>query len=175
MFKSNSKGLPIKEAVVALLIFLFTSSGIITLKIAEAMPFLLLPFVICVAMYKGEVIGLFFGLFCGILADIGFVNDTVFNTVFLSVTGFLIAVLVKYYFNRNLPALIVMTIIVSFLYYGIKWLFGCYFPDVQGKMYFLLNISLPSAFYTSLFSLPFYFLEKYLTKNKKKKSEIKPE
>lgn len=175
MFNSNRKDLPIKETVIAVLIFLFTSSGIITLKIAGAMPFLLLPFAICVAMYKGEVIGLFFGFFCGILADIGFVNDTVFNTVFLSITGFLVAVAVKYFFNRNLPALIVMTIIISFLYYGIKWLFGCYFPDVQGKIYYLLNISLPSAFYTSFFSLPFYFLEKYLTKNKNKKSEIKSE
>lgn len=172
MFSSNNKGLPIKEVIVAFLIFLLTGSGLVTLKIAGVMPFLLLPFVICVAIFKGEVIGLFFGLFCGILADISFAGDTVFNTVFLSVAGFLVGVSVTFFFNRNLSSLIVITILVSFLYYGIKWLFVCYFPDVQGKMYFLLNVSLPSAFYTSFYCLPFYFLEKYFTANKKKKSEL---
>ncbi len=158
---SKTNGFPVKETVLAVLIFLFTSSGLITLKIATATPFLLLPLVVAVAMYKGEAIGLFFGLFCGILADISFVNDTVFNTIFLSVCGFLVGVSVNFFFNRNVWAYIVATVIAAFLYFFIKWLVACYLPDVQGKMYYLLNISLPSAFYTSFFCLPFYFFEKH--------------
>ncbi len=157
---SKTNGIPIKETVLAVLIFLFTGSGLITFKIATATPFLLLPLVVAVAMYKGEVIGLFFGLFCGILADIAFVNDTVFNTIFLSVCGFLVGISVTFFFNRNIWAYIVATVITAFLYFAIKWLVACYLPDVQGKMYYLLNISLPSAFYTSLFCIPFYFLER---------------
>lgn len=172
MFDEKKFRFPTFAVCTSVLIFLFHYTGLISIKIGNASPFLFVPLVVAVGMYYGEVTGLFFGLFVGLLADTSATSSYCFNTLFLSIAGFLAGLLVTFLFNFNFQASIALSVLASFLYFGIKWLVFFFFPDVQGKMYFLLQHSLPSAFYTSAFIIPFFFAEKYFANKYKRKNNV---
>ncbi len=148
------------EALIALFAVLLQQTGLFDLTIKNATPFYLLPITVAVAMFYGETRGLAFGFCAGMLADSVAVQSTVYNMVFLSIVGFAVGIMAEHIFNKNLPAAGTLSLITSALYFGIIWIFDLLLPDVLGKIYYLLNVSVPSAVYTSLFILPMYYFEK---------------
>lgn len=172
MFDEKKYRFPTFACVAAVLIFLFHYTGLINIKIGNASPYLFVPLVVAVAMYYGEITGMFFGLFVGLLADTAATSSYCFNTIFFSFAGFAVGILVAYLFNFNFQASLALSVLASFLYFGIKWLIFFVFPDVQGKIYFLFQHALPSAFYTSVFIIPLFFAEKHFADKYKRKNNI---
>lgn len=172
MFDEKKLRFPYFAVIAGVIFFLFHYTGLISFKIGNASPFLFVPLVVAVAMYYGELTGLFYGLFAGLLIDTSASSSFCFNTVFLMLAGFIVGILAEFLFNVNFKASLALSIIVSFFYFGAKWIVFYFIPDVQGKIYFLLQYSLPSAFYTCAFIVPFFFAEKYFADKYKRKNNI---
>lgn len=167
MFTQKKRRFPLYESIIAFIIYLFHYTGLIDITIFHASPLILLPLTVAVAMFYNELTGLVFGVACGFAIDAVAASTSVFNTLLFMFIGFAVGLLAKQIFNRNLPGAIALTIMAEIVYFGLKWVATCIIPDVQGKVYYLLWHLTPSAVYTLLFIIPFYFLEKRLHREKK--------
>lgn len=168
MFIEKKHRIPWREAIIGFAVYLFHYTGLIDITIYGASPLILLPLTVAVAMFYDELVGLVFGIICGFAIDAVAGSSSVFNTVTFMFIGFAVGLLAKRIFNRNLPGAIALTFISALVYFGIKWIITAIIPDVQGKVYYLFWHLTPSAVYTVLFILPFYFFEKRLHTEKKK-------
>lgn len=168
MFIEKKRRFPLWEALLALFIFLFHYTGLIDVTVRGASPLILLPLTVAVAMFYDEPVPLIFGTVCGIAIDAVAGSSACFNTLTFMLISFGIGLLSKRIFNRNLAGSIALTVIASIIYFGAKWLFFAIIPDVQGKVYYLFWHLTPSAVYTVIFILPFFYLEKRLHREKKK-------
>ncbi|MBR2044025.1 MAG: rod shape-determining protein MreD [Clostridia bacterium] len=164
MFIEKKRRFPLWEALIALFIYLFHYTGLIDVTIRGASPLILLPLTVAVAMFYDEHVSLIFGAVCGMSIDAVAGSSACFNTLTFTLISFGIGLLAKRIFNRNLAGSIALTVIASVIYFGAKWLFFAIIPDVQGKVYYLFWHLTPSAVYTVIFILPFFYLEKALTK-----------
>lgn len=169
MFIEKKRRVPLWEALIGIAVYLFHYTGLIDITVYSASPLILLPLTVAVAMFYDELVGLVFGLVCGFAIDAVAGSTSVFNTLLFMFIGFAVGLLAKRIFNRNLPGAIALTFIATIVYFGLKWVTSAIIPDVQGKVYYLLWHLTPSAVYTVLFILPFYFLEKRLHREKKEK------
>lgn len=143
-------------AVLCLGILILQSTGLATLKIGNASTVLMLPATILAGFYFKEYTGAVFGFAFGALTDV-YSSTLCFNTVALTVAGFISGALVSRLFNSNLAAISVMNIGGTALYFFFKWLCVYAFSDpVPG--YVLLHFILPSAVYTAVCGLLMYFI-----------------
>ncbi len=149
---------------VFILIHLLTYNPFFTLKIGNAVPVMTLAATVSVAFYFGEWWGFTAGILSGIFADAVTNGSYCFNAVILLLVGLLSGVLLRKYLNRNIFSAVALSGISSGIYFFLKGLFfiGDY-GALQGAEYLLLH-SLPSAVYSALFIIPFYFLGKLIKK-----------
>ncbi|MEE0947017.1 MAG: rod shape-determining protein MreD [Acutalibacteraceae bacterium] len=169
MFIEKKRKFPYLEAIIGFVLFIFHYTSLIDVTVRTASPFILLPLCVAVSMYYGEFTGLIFGLVCGIFCDSVSSGTVCFNTLILMLLGFFIGILAKNIFNRNFPAALVLSLIACATYFLIKWCVFYLSGDVEGKVYYLLWFLAPSAFYTALFIIPFYYFEKWIHGELKKK------
>ena len=165
MSKNKISRFPVSECIIAFIIYVLHYTDLLDISVYHASPIILLPITVGVAMFYDELTGLIFGLSCGCAMDA--VTGGVYNTLFFMLMGFIVSLLAQRIFNKNLPGAIALTFISTFFYYGILWFTDFFIPDVQGKVYILLWHYFPSAVYTVLFIIPFYFFEKKLRKAKR--------
>ncbi|MEE0840051.1 MAG: rod shape-determining protein MreD [Acutalibacteraceae bacterium] len=167
MFIERKRKIPYIEALIAFALYLFHYTSLVDITVYTASPFILLPLLVAVAMFRGELVGLIFGAVCGFACDAVSSQTMCFNTLAFMFTGFFVGLLAKNIFNRNFPAAIVLSVLTCAAYFFIKWCIYYLLPDIQGKVYYLLWHLAPSALYTAIFIIPFYFLEKRLLREKK--------
>lgn len=173
MFIEKKRSMPWWEALIALIIYLFHYTGLIDISVYSASPLILLPLTVAVAIFYDELVGLVFGLVCGFAIDAVAGSTSVFNTLLFMFIGFAVGLFARRIFNSNLPGAIALTFIATAVYFGLKWLTTAIIPDVQGKVYYLFWHLTPSAVYTVIFIIPFYFLEKFIHKEKKRNDKLK--
>ncbi len=172
MFIEKKRRFPYWEALIGLIIYIFHYTGLIDITIYSASPLILLPLTVAVAMFYDQLVGLVFGVCCGFAIDAVSGSTSVFNTLVFMFIGFGVGLLAQRIFNRNLPGAIALTFFAVIAYFGLKWVFFAIIPDVQGKVYYLFWHLTPSAVYTVLFILPFYFLEKRLHRQKNRNDKL---
>ena len=171
MFTEKRQAFPLIESILAFLIFILHYTSLIDISIYTASPLILLPLCIAVAMFRGELTGIIFSLICGLACD-SISSSTSFNTLVFMFTGFFVGLLAKNIFNRNFRGALALALISSAFYFGLKWILEYFITDVQGKVYYLLVYTVPSAFYTSLFIIPFFLLQKWIMTEKKSKTKL---
>lgn len=167
MAKNKISRFPVREGIIAFIIYIFHYTDLLDISVYHASPLILLPITVGVAMFYDELTGLIFGLCCGCAMDA--VTGGIYNTLFFMLMGFIVSLLSQRIFNKNLPGAITLTSISTLIYYGLLWFIDYLLPDVQGKVYILLWHYFPSVIYTVLFIIPFYFYEKKLRKVAPKK------
>lgn len=172
MFAEKKKSFPIIESIIAVVVFILHYTSLIDISIYNASPFILLPLCISVAIFRGEVTGLVFSSLCGIACDSVASSTSIFNTIAFVLIGFLAGILSKNIFNKNMKGTLVLSLVFSSSYFALKWFIFYFLPDVQGKTYHLLWSIVPSAFYTALFIIPFFFLERWILKEKVSKDKL---
>lgn len=146
--------------------FAITYTTLIPIRIANATPTPLIALVIAYSYFYGETRGFTVGLIVGIFAD-GVAADTVgFNAIMLAVIGMLAGALVKKYLNKNIYSAVFLSVIGSGVYHFAKWLVFYAFSGIQGIGNYLMMYILPSAVYSALFIIPFYFLGKLFIKKR---------
>jgi len=129
------------------------------LQVFGIKPQLILPAVICIAMYEGEFIGGLFGVLGGLLCDMA--SNAIFGfysiqlLVICVTVGLLIIYLIK---NNELNALLLCAGVL--LYFAVTeyfFYFGMW--NYEGSWILLFRKMLPTAIYSLLFAPFFYRLE----------------
>lgn len=135
-----------------------------SLKIGTAFPVLLVPAVMVIACFLREWSGFVSGLLCGIALDTVTNGTQYFNTLTLMLLGTAVGLIFKLLLNRNIKAMIIVSILGSLLFFLLKWLFLDLLRGDPSALTILVKYHLPSAVYTSLFVIPFFYYVRYLCK-----------
>ncbi len=151
-------------SVFGFMLYLLDSTGVMTLKIGTAHPVLLIPFLVATAMAAREWVGLLFGAIFGIMLDITAASSFCFNLVILLLIGCICGLLCSYVVNDNIFSAIVLSLSAGLFYFLAKWLWFYIFSGRGEALNYLITYALPSAAYTALFILPFYYLVKFVSK-----------
>ncbi len=133
-------------------------------KIASVLPLAVLPLVICVGVFNNETVGFVFGLFAGLLCDITSAAYDGWNAILLALIGLGVALLTEYLFNDRLVTTLILSGGFAAVYYLLYWLFFILSGKYDGAWLYLMRFSLPAALYTWAFTLPFYYLIRYVRK-----------
>lgn len=155
-------------AIFFVIIILHLSSAI-DISIKNAVPFTVLPLLVAYSVFSTPLKSFFVGLVCGICVDSVAVGAYCFNTFFLMLTALIVCLTANNLFNKNIWAALVISLITAILYFMLNWLIF-YMPSMKAEenLTYILSYGFPSAVYTALFVLPFYYLFKYLNAFTKK-------
>lgn len=148
----------------AFLLFIMQKVEGLSLKIGTATPVLLLPMLIVISCFLKEWVGFWFGLVFGIALDVFMADSRIFNTVAFILIGVGAGLLFHYFFNRNIKAVIIGGFIICFAYFLLKWLFLTFFFGDDSAFLVLFKYEIPSAIYSALFVIPFFYFVKRLCK-----------
>lgn len=145
---------------IVLILFHYSGKGI---KIMNANPFSPMALLVAFIMFSSEVSGVIAGIFIGIMLDSVAATPIGFNTVTFIIISFLATMAAHYLFNRNLRSAIALCLICAAGYFLARWLVGFAFSgDVAGSFNYLLRYAALSAVYTTVFVIPFFYIEKKL-------------
>ncbi len=150
--------------IFSFMIFVLQRISGLSLKISTATPVLLLPLVIVIACFLKEWVGFWFGFASGVMLDIFMADSRIFNTIAFIVIGLGAGLLFHYLFNRNIKAVVLGGLAVCFVYFFFKWLFLSVFMGDPSAFKILFKYEIPSAIYSSVFLIPFFFLVRNLCK-----------
>ena len=140
-------------------------SNLFSLKIGNASPVIIIPFLIIVSFYSGMWRGVFFAFIYGIYMDAVAADTLCFNTLVLGFIICICGILITYFFNRYISSVLLLSLCASVAYFGLKWLFLFLFAGIEHNLDYLFYYAFPSAIYTAIFALPFYYIAKFLNKN----------
>ncbi len=145
-------------------LFLLDSTSILTLKIGNAHPILLIPLLVATAMAAREWIGLIFGACFGILLDTVGAETLCFNMIMLTLIGCICGLLCSYYVNDNIYAAVTLSFFSNLFYFVLRWFFFYVCAGRDEVFSYLWRYCLPSVFYNTLYIIPFYLLIKHISK-----------
>lgn len=112
---------------------------------------LLIPAVVCIAMFERDIPGMLFGLFAGTLWDI-FASGNNFNALYLLIVGFACGTLINTVMRNNVVTASLLSAAFITLYSVGYWLFHFVFAGVDSAAHMLLRYYLPGMLYTLLFA-----------------------
>lgn len=142
-------------------VILFETTGLVDISIKNATPLLLLPLITAFAVFSTVTQAAAVGLVCGAFLDSVSYGSFCFNSIALLVLSVLAYLIANNLFNKNLKSSIVLSLIISAIYFLALWAvfhtFGKTFVDSFG---YLFRYAFPSAVYSAIFVIPFYFLYK---------------
>lgn len=164
MQKNNRKRWSfIINAFCIIALFILRYSSLLTLKIGQASPITLIPFVIAVSIFWGSGYGAVAGFFSGVLMDGVLTDSSCFNTIALMFLGALCGVLSSHYLNKNIKSAICLSLGGVFAYLFLKLTIFYSFKEISIGAEYFASYFIPTIFYTALFIIPFYFLERKLS------------
>ena len=152
----------IVNAVILLLLFILRYTGLATLTIGQASPITLIPFVAAFALFYGELKGAALGFAAGALMDSCVTTSSFFNTLIMLFIGLVCGILANYYLNKNIKAAICLSLGASFFYLFARLIIFYSFRGISVDAEYYGYYFIPTVFYTAIFIIPFYFLEKKL-------------
>lgn len=117
---------------------------------------LLIPAVVCIAMFERDIFGLVFGLFAGCLWDV-FSSGASYNALFLMAAGFICGTLINTIMRNNVVTAGILSFGAITVYNIVYWLFNYVFSGLDSAAYMILRYYLPSIIYTAVF-IPVMFI-----------------
>lgn len=142
---------------------LFHSTNIIPIAIKGAVPFVPLAFLTALCMFTQETSAVLAGLLVGTLTDSFSATSICFNSIILMIVSLFTALIVHYFFNNNIRSAIALCIICSLFYFAVRWFFTYAFSVSQAEsLIYIFKYAIPSAIYTTVFIIPFYYLERFI-------------
>lgn len=163
-FKS-SVAIRVLTTLTFVFVCLFFSIGAIDLSIKNATPFTVLSLLTAYALFVSPTRSAVVGLAVGIFLDSTSGSTHCFNSIALMLITLFVCLIANNIFNKNLKASLIISLLaaVSYfvLYWGFFYIIGC---SLRESLTYLINYGLPSAVYTAIFILPFYYLFKFFQK-----------
>ncbi len=157
--ETQRKNLIIRRICLALILLLLSvlqnTDGLFP-QIFGVRALLLIPCVVCIAMYERDVWGMVFGLFAGALWDV-FASGASYNALFLLAVGFGCGTLINTIMRNNIVTATLLTFISALFYNIIYWLFHFVVAGTDSAAFMLLRYYLPCILYTVILT-PLLFL-----------------
>ncbi len=127
-------------------------------------PILVLPACICIAVYEGEFAGGLFGFFFGIFCDS--TSETVFgfNAFVFLVLCVCAGLATIYIFRRSTMNIMLLCLGAVFFRSALEYFFGFILYGYENLVPFFYTEVAPQVVLTSIFSLPFCLLFRWLHK-----------
>jgi rod shape-determining protein MreD len=150
--------------IVFIFIFVFQFTPFLLPKIFDVGPLLLIPAVICIAMFEGESAGAAFGVIAGLLWDSQSGRLFGFNCLFLMMFGLAVGLLIQNLFRNTVVSTLLFTLFSTIILELLTWYF---FYNLYGDNqigFALLQIILPTTIYTLILTIPIYIGFKKLSK-----------
>ncbi|MDO4607918.1 MAG: hypothetical protein Q4B40_01850 [Clostridia bacterium] len=140
-------------------------NGVFTLKIATANPMLPISLFVVICMFCSELSSVISGMIIGVFMDSVVATPAGFNAIFLMILGISIALIVRHLFNNNIMSAIALCLMSATAYFLLRWLFCFAFSvSFSETLTYLMQTAFPSVLYTTVFTVPFYYLERFLYK-----------
>ena len=117
---------------------------------------LLIPAVVCIAMFERDMAGMFFGLFAGALWDMN-AGGASFNALYLLAVGFICGTLINTVMRNNIVTATLLCSVFIPLYHIGYWFFHFVVGGLDSGRYMFLRYYLPGIGYTLLFA-PIMFI-----------------
>jgi cell shape-determining protein MreD len=165
MHKKKHPFIILLNILIFLLVLLFYYTGILPLSIKGITPLLILPLLTAFAIYHSPITSALIGLACGIFMDACAIGAYCFNAIVLLLIATFVAVTSNNLFNKNIQSAVVLSLITSAFYFVLQWI--CFHTDnvnLNDTFIYLLKYAFPSAFFSAVFILPFYYLYRYFHK-----------
>lgn len=151
------------HTVVAFFVILFTLTGTIDISIGKATPLLLIGMITAFSVFSKALPAALMGFAAGACLDSIQTGAVCFNTATLMVISVGVWLISNYLFNKNIQSAITLSLIMSGLYFLLRWAVFFIKPlSVQESMSYLLSYAVPSAIYSAAFIIPFYYFYKFL-------------
>lgn len=148
-------------------VIMFDSNPLVDISIRNATPLIILPLITAFSVFGSSRVSAAVGFFAGALLDSTAGGTYCFNTICFFVIGIGVYLAANNLFNKNVYAVTALALITATLYYTIYWLtFMAFGVGIENSLIYLLSYGLPSAFYSTVFIFPFYYLYKYFYKLK---------
>lgn len=138
---------------------------LITIAIGKANPMAPLALLVAMSFFCGETTACFSGLIMGILVDSMASTKSFFNMIVFFMIGLFVTLIVRFLFNNNIRSCVAVCAISGVFYFVARWL--CFFAfsiPISQSFRYLFAYAFPSAIYTTVFAIPFYYLQKFLFK-----------
>lgn len=150
--------------LLAVLTAIFQHTPGFNLGIGRLSPMLLVPFVVCVAMYERSLMGLFIGLLSGVLWDFATSGADGMFTLMLTVIGFSVGVLTTFYLRNRLITAVLLSFASSAAVSVAYWMISVLRKGYDGTWEILFTHFLPLAVYSALFVFLYYYLVGFIVR-----------
>lgn len=134
------------------------------LTVGNLSPMLLVPLVVCVAMYERSLAGLFMGLLSGLLWDFATSGADGMFTLMLTVIGFGIGMLITLHLRNRLVTAVVLSFASSLAVSVAYWAVTILRKGYDGTWEILFTHFIPLAAYSALFVFVYYYLVGFIIK-----------
>ncbi len=117
---------------------------------------ILIPAVVCMAMYERDIWGMLLGLFAGALWDIT-ASGASFNALYLLTVGFVCGTLINTIMRNNVVTAMILSTLATLIYNIGYWAVSFVGGGMDNSGFILVRYYLPSILYTMLF-IPLTFI-----------------
>ena len=165
LYKKSHPFITIFTILIVFGIIILDSAKGFDISIKTATPFLLLSLLLAFTIFGNVMKSAVLGLILGACADSVASGSYCFNTIALLIIGTAACLCANNLFNKNIKATVALSFVFSVIYYFAQWLtFHAIGHTSKAALEYLFSFSLPSAIYTSLFIIPFYFIFRHFDK-----------
>ena len=117
---------------------------------------ILIPAVVCMAMYERDIWGMLLGRFAGALWDIT-ASGASFNALYLLTVGFVCGTLINTIMRNNVVTAMILSTLATLIYNIGYWAVSFVGGGMDNAGFILIRYYLPSILYTMLF-IPLTFI-----------------
>lgn len=142
----------------------FYYTGMLPIAIKGIAPLLILPILTAFSFFHSPLACALTGLACGVFMDSCALGSYCFNAIVLLLIGTFVSLAASNLFNKNIFSSLVLSLIVCTVYFLLLWLVFHTDGSINDSLIYLLKYALPSAVYSAVFILPFYYLFRYFNK-----------
>lgn len=129
--------------------------------------FILIPLIISIGMFEGELAGLFYGMIAGCFWDVCSAGPDGFHGFYLALAGCLSGILVHFVMRNWILSQYCLCATATAIHSIIYWLATIYIPIGDSGYSKLLGFYLPSAIITTAFSFIIYYMVRFICTNLK--------
>ena len=123
-------------------------------------PLLLVPAVICIAMFEGEFAGALLGAFAGCLCDIGGITIFGFNGIMMLIMCTICGLLIMFWLSRNAVSAFLLCTAVLFIRGTVEYFVCLAIWGFEGIGMYYVQHTLPCIVYSAIISPVFFFAVK---------------
>ena len=166
--KKSNPWIFILNIVLFMIILFFDINTKVDISIKNATPLLIIPLFAAFSVFSSLQSAVVTGLLAGAMLDSVSAGSYCFNTISLLIMGAVVNLAANNLFNKNMRGVAALTLITAVLYFTAYWLsFYAFKVGMKNSLIYLMSYGLPSAFYSSAFIFPFYWIYKKIDATKR--------